>query len=253
MPITFKNTSGTGNFKLINNNNSGRFSMYIASSSSTPSGTLVTTATTTGSVTIVAQSPFAGGGNSYSFPNSSTSYIYVPGQAGYAFGTGDYTIEWFQYQTDTNNFPRIFWYGSSPSIGVSIEVGTFYLWNPSFSSLKTGLSQKNAWRHFALVRISGRVYLYYDGTIQNSGGTANTANITDTTSNFVWGAKVGGLASEQYGGYITNVRITKGLGVYTGNFTVPTSALSAVASANPYGGSNTQAIPDGYAKLLLVP
>jgi hypothetical protein len=31
------------------------------------------------------------------------------------------------------------------------------------------------------------------------------------------------------------------------------SALAAEASANPYGGSNTQAIGAGFTKLLLVP
>jgi hypothetical protein len=54
-------------------------------------------------------------------------------------------------------------------------------------------------------------------------------------------------------GYLTNFRWVKGLAVYTGNFTVPTSALTATASANPYGGSNTVAIGSGYTKLLLVP
>lgn len=220
-----------------------------------PSGTLITSPTIAGSITTVAQSPFIGGGNSYSFPNSSTSYVYAAGQNGFAFGTGDFTIEWFQYETDSNAFPRIFWYGAGTALfGVSIEGGTFYLWSFGPNALKSGLSQKNAWRHFALVRISGRVYLYYDGIIQNSGGTANTANITtNSPNNFVIGARPGGLASEQYGGYITNFRIVKGLGVYTGNFTIPTSALSAVANANPFGGSNTVAIPDGYTKLLLVP
>jgi hypothetical protein len=45
----------------------------------------------------------------------------------------------------------------------------------------------------------------------------------------------------------------KGLAVYTGNFNIPTSALTETASANPYGGSNTVAIPAGYTKLLFVP
>lgn len=215
------------------------------------SGTLITSPTIAGSITTVAQSPFSGGGNSYSFPNSSASYIYAAGQVGFAFGTGDYTIEWFQYETDSNSFPRIFWYGSAPSLGMSFE-GSYYLW-PGASLLGTKGAITNAWHHYALVRISSRVYFYKDGTIVNSGGTANTTNITDTTSNFVFGAKVGGLASEQYGGYMTNIRIVKGLGVYTGNFTIPTSVVTEVANANPYGGSNTAAIPSGYTKLLLVP
>jgi len=217
--------------------------------------TWVTSPIVVGSVTTVAQSPFAGGGNSYSFPNSSTSYIYAAGQNGFAFGTGDFTVEWFQYETDSNSFPRIFWYGAGSALfGVSIESGAFYLWSYAPVALKTGLSQKNAWRHFAVVRISGRVYLYYNGVIQNSGGTANTANITTSApNNFVWGAKPGGLASEQYGGFMTNMRIVKGLGVYTGDFTVPTSALTGIAAANPYGGSNTAAIGAGFTQLLLVP
>jgi hypothetical protein len=37
------------------------------------------------------------------------------------------------------------------------------------------------------------------------------------------------------------IRITKGLGVYTGNFTAPTAALTTTWSANPFGGSNTAA------------
>lgn len=52
---------------------------------------------------------------------------------------------------------------------------------------------------------------------------------------------------------LTNFRLVKGLAVCTGNFTVPISALTATAGANPYGGSNTQAIPSGVTKLLLVP
>jgi stearoyl-CoA desaturase (delta-9 desaturase) len=39
----------------------------------------------------------------------------------------------------------------------------------------------------------------------------------------------------------------------TGNFTTPTSALTAKSSANPYGGLNTAAVGAGFTKLLLVP
>ena len=113
---------------------------------------------------------------------------------------------------------------------------------------------KNSWGHFAVVRIASKLYAYKNGTLISSAtGVANTTNHTDISSNLIIGAKSGGLSSEQFGGYITNFRIVKGLGVYTGNFTVPTSALTAITIANPYGGSNTQAIPGGYTSLLLVP
>jgi hypothetical protein len=83
---------------------------------------------------------------------------------------------------------------------------------------------------------------------------ANTTNITDSTTTLYIGVENGGVDDRTYfDGYITNIRIVKDLAVYTGPFTPPTSALTLTATANPYGGSNTVAIPDGYTKLLLVP
>lgn len=219
----------------------------LGSTASLGTVTLSNVSTTTSTVTSFGVST-----NCYSFGGSTASYASYAGQSGFAVGTGDYTVEWFQYQTDTNSFPRIFWYGNTPSLGVSIELGTFYLW-PTATSLKTGLNQKNAWHHFALSRISGRSYLYYDGVIQNSGGTADTRNVTDTASNFVIGVRPGGASSETYAGLITSFRFCKGIGVYTGNFTVPTSKLAQTQGANPYGGSNTSAITAGQCTILINP
>lgn len=206
------------------------------------------------SVSIVANTvtSFGVSTNCYSFAGNTSSYVSYAGQSGFAVGTGDYTVEWFQYETDTNPFPRIFWYGNTPSLGVSIESGTFYLW-PAPTALKGSLNQKNAWRHFALVRISGRAYLYYNGVIQNAGGTNDTRNVTDVLSTFAIGNKLGGTSSEMYGGLITSFRFCKGVGVYTGNFTVPTSKLGQTQGANPYGGNNTSAITAGQCTILMNP
>ena len=105
----------------------GRILNFVTPSTGT-TGNLVTTATLS-NASIVSQSPFTGAssGNSYSVTASTTSYLSVSGQTGFAMGTGDYTIEWFQYETDSNSFPRIYWYGSSPSLGMSLE-GSYYSW-----------------------------------------------------------------------------------------------------------------------------
>jgi hypothetical protein len=81
----------------------------------------------------------------------------------------------------------------------------------------------------------------------------NMINIKNSSNNLYIGVEGGGISKTFYGGYITNIRIVKGLAVYTGNFTVPTGNLSLTQSANPFGGSNTQAITPGYTKLLLIP
>ena len=39
------------------------------------------------------------------FLGNETSYLRIPNADGFDFGTGDFTIEWYQYQTDNNPFP----------------------------------------------------------------------------------------------------------------------------------------------------
>ena len=205
---------------------------------------------------VVAQSPFSSsdtsGGNSYSF-NASTNYISFPGDEAFAFGTGDFTIEWFQYQTDSSSFPRIFAIGVHPntSIGCSIESGTFYAWAPNAANFGS-VSVKNAWHHFAIVRRSNTLYVYKDGVSINTPKNNNN-NFTNTSTTLYIGVENGGSNGTYFGGYITNFRWTKGLAIYTGNFTVPTSSLTWTADANPYGGSNTVAVPAGAVIILLVP
>jgi hypothetical protein len=208
-------------------------------------------------VTTVAQSPFAGGGNSYSFTRSVDSYITTPGSTDWAVGTGDFTAEWFTYQTDITQFQRIFTVDDYPSIdiGVSIESGTFYYWagggsTPKYSSASA--TTTNTWYHWAVVRESGVTRVYRDGTLRGT-QFADTNNVTDSTTTFVVGNTNTFATNAALVGYLTNFRFVKGLAVYTGNFTTPTSNLTATASANPYGGANTSAIGEGFTKLLLVP
>jgi hypothetical protein len=102
------------------------------------------------------------------------------------------------------------------------------------------------------VRQSGQLRVYKNGVLFGS-ALANSANITNNSTPLYIGREQDLSAVSQFLGNLTNIRIVKGLAVYTGNFTVPTSALTQTAAANPYGGSNTVAIPAGFTKLLLVP
>lgn len=209
--------------------------------------------TTNTGVSIVSNSPFGGGGESYDF-NGSSNYLTISADNSWALGAGDFTIEWFQYQTDTNPFPRIF-ATNSDSIGCSIEGGTLYPWLngglPQFSVFPNVAPYKNSWHHFAIVRNSNTVYVYKNGICDASGST--NQDIIDNTSTLFIGVQNNTTTDNTwFGGYLTNIRIVKGLAVYTGNFTTPTSRLTVRASANPYGGSNTQAIPIGSTKLLLI-
>lgn len=206
-------------------------------------------------VTTVAESPFTGGGNSYRFISSTTSYISTPGSADWAFGTDDFTVEWFSRQTTLAQFQRIYTVGDYPTIstGVSIESGTFYYWAVNdFRYSSSSASTINTWFHWAVVRRSGVTRVYRNG-IQLGSQITDTFNITNNTLAFIVGNTNTFATNAALVGDLTNLRVVKGLAVYTGNFTVPTTTLTATASANPYGGSNTAAIGEGFTKLLLTP
>jgi len=220
-----------------------------------PSSFTNPTLTIGSAVSVQNVSPFVGGGNSYQFSSSVNSYITTPGSNDWAVGTGDFTVEWFSYQTTTAQFQRIFTVGDFPNIkiGVSIESATFYYWaNNSFRYSSASSTTTNTWYHFAVVRQSGITKVYRDGTLRGSQIT-DTNDITDNATTFVVGNTNTFATNAAFVGYITNFRFIKGLAVYTGNFTKPTSVLAATASANPYGGSKTAAIGSGFTKLLLVP
>ena len=228
----------------------------IWSTPSTPPSSFSNPPLTIGSaVTTISQSPFTGGGNSYSFISSVNSFIDTPASSDWAVGTGDFTIEWFQYQTTTAGFQRAFTVDdfNSIDIGVSVESATFYYWaNNSFRYNSSGATTVNVWYHWAVVRQSGVTRVYRNGTLRGSQFN-DTNNITNTVDELSIGNENTPSTIAAFVGYITNFRWVKGLAVYTGNFTTPTSALTATAAANPYGGSNTQAVGDGFTKLLLVP
>jgi len=207
-------------------------------------------------VTTVAQSPFVGGGNSYRFSSSVNSYLTSPASTDWSLGTGDFTIEWFAYQTTANANPRIFSIGtySTADIAVSIEGGIFYFWEegplPRYSS--SSAVSTNTWYHWAIVRENGTTRVYRNGTLRESAYT-DSFNIATGSTALSIGNETTTSTFSAFIGYITSFRWVKGLAVYTGNFTTPTSALTATASANPYGGANTVAIGAGFTKLLLVP
>jgi hypothetical protein len=222
---------------------------------------IVTTATlqNSGVISTTVGNPF-GTGNAYYFPATAGSYMQNPtdGKYNYAtaanpgtsFGTGNFTIEWFEYETVTNNWPRRIWAGTSPSWGYDNEGGSAYWWNPT-SSFGTVTVTNNAWYHWAICRVGTSLSLYQNGTKVGSSLTVST-NYTDTTSSIYIGGKPSGYNGEQYVGYMTSIRICT-TAVYTGNFTKPSSALASTQSANPYGGSNTAAITSGQCLMLLQP
>lgn len=168
---------------------------------------------------------------SLSFIGNATSYLRIPNASDLNFGTGDFTIEWYQYQTDSNPFPRIFQIGSyeaGTSIGVSIETGydsqtgSFYFWSNNSANFATSLEPsqyKNVWTHFSICRASGTTQVYMNGT---SIYYFNDSNDYNSGNDLVIGNESTPSDIAAFGGYLAYFSWVKGVALRTGDFTVPT-------------------------------
>ena len=172
-------------------------------------------------------------GNSVRF-NGTSQYLTVPASSNWAFGTGSFTVEWYQYMTSQTSYPRVFAVGNYPStsIGVSIEGGTFYVWETGtfrFSYSLTADGYLNRWLHFAVSRNNGTTRVFRNGT-QIGAAYPDTNNITNSSTLLCIGQESVQGAGGYFDGYISNFRILKGTGLYTASFAVPNSALTAITN-----------------------
>ena len=185
-----------------------------------------------------AQSKF--GGASLTL-NGSTDWISTADLADFRFA-GDFTIEYFFYfSAVTGAYQSAF----AKRANSTSAYGTQMVIDPNSGSIQvvgsnTGSSwglnltgpapSPGAWHHFALVRSTGTITAYLDGT--SFGSTTMSGTMYDDGSALVIGAGAAD-GSQAWGGYIDEFRITNGVAVYTASFTPPSSPLSLVATQVP--------------------
>jgi hypothetical protein len=168
-----------------------------------------------------------------------TQSIKTNGTAGYAttsvnLGDGDFTVEFWVYHTtlaSSGYALRILQLGTGAdaSDGFGFEAIS---WNNGTWSwgLRQGYSNIaggavpviNTWTHVAMTKTAGGLSLFVNGVF---GGTIpNGINFaTDKTLHVGWS---NGTWSENGTVYFDEVRVTKGIALYSGNFTVPASAFN---------------------------
>ncbi len=183
------------------------------------------------------------------FSGTTDSYLSIPADTSLDFGTGTFTIEWYQYMESGQNWPRIF---DNGSIMVSIEQSDpgeprqFYFWiNGSSFDLGNEMTNiDNTWVHFAITRDSSdTIRAYRDGGLLGS-ITNNSTNFTSSNPLYI-GIKNGGSDGEFFKGYLAYFRWIKGECLYTSDFTPHLSLLNkqpfGVYSAENYAAN---AIPE---------
>jgi hypothetical protein len=182
------------------------------------------TVTVTGIAVSTAQAKFGSGS---ALAASSGKYFTLDGSAAFAFGTGDYTIEFQIYPTAPGNGQYL--YDSRPQLGTG-QYPVIYMSSSANivveineTTVITGTAPTaNTWTHIAVCRSGTSTRLFLNGTQAGSTftGSNNLVNGTNRPAICQFGnniANPNGLI-----GYMDEIRVTKGVARYTANFTAPT-------------------------------
>lgn len=194
----------------------------------TDSSTNNFTITRNGNTTQGTFSPFSQTGWSNYFDGNG-DYLSLAASSDWAFGTGDFTIEfWINCANHNSQLLSLVGGTSAGYWQISLFSGDMYFQSARNS---TDVMQRSAtsildnkWHHVAITRSGTTVRMFFDGALQGSTATDSTNyNISSSQLNI-------GYSSSYFTGYLSNVRILKGTAQYTSAFTPETSALTAITN-----------------------
>lgn len=164
----------------------------------------------------------AGNSSLYIMQTDGASVLYTTNSQVLAFGTNDFTVEFF-WKSTSNGYHQ--WPLSSYT-GTLGDFVTTRLYNTggfnvgSSGGVSLGSSVQfpfNQWEHVAISRSAGKTRLFFNGVLV--GSVTDTNNYTSTNLN------IGGLVSaagRNINGYLDEIRVTKDVGRYVNAFTPPT-------------------------------
>ena len=199
---------------LLNTANAGLFDYAIGND-------LVTIGSTTASTSTIKY----GTGSLYF--NGTSNYLTAPNNLPFVLGTTDFTIECWVY-TNSSATQRIISVGNiggAPYDFVLVNSTTnvyvdFFDGTTDITS-GTNYVPQNQWVYLAVTRQGTAVKVFINGAVSGSG----TSSVNLTANGTATIGRYSQAASGYFSGYISDLRITKGVARYTAAFTPPTTAL----------------------------
>jgi hypothetical protein len=207
-------------------------------------------------------------------------YLTAPAATNYALGTGDFTVETWVYLNAYNTTsyqwaclvstrqPQaglagswgLFVRGTSGNVG-RVGFGEISV-SPLVSINSTSLLPLYSWHHIAVTRSSSTLKIFINGVLESTITDGTNYNSTAYPLTIATAYDPG--ATGDIKGCISNLRVVRGTALYSANFTVPDSPLSAVTNtiflmkcdnAGVYDltGKNNLATVDGTNDMLSIP
>jgi hypothetical protein len=171
-------------------------------------------------------------GNSSSNSNGNYLRVGIDSTEDFAFGTGDFTIEfWFNRVLSTHQQHFYDFRGSSNTNRLLVYMvnNVMYYFGSGSERITSGTVPSGEWVHFALVRSSASTKMYFNGT-QTGSTFSDSINFVgpDRGSGFIGsnGGSDGITPSGSFlSAHLSNFRVQKGKAEYTAAFTPPTHRL----------------------------
>lgn len=180
----------------------------------------------------------------------STDYCFAPDNNIFDLGNGDFTFETWWFPTGFGTTGQFFasqwlnnqygWFfradsSGSAFTGISFAYSTAGTSGTIISRTYTCTPVVNTWNHIAVVRSSGTTRAYLNGS--NVGASIDNSTIFNSSQSLWLGANPDGGTNQTVKGYLSDLRLVKGVAVYTGNFPVPTAPLTNRGNAIPYSST----------------
>ena len=195
------------------------------------------TITRNGNTTQGTFSPFSQTGWGAYFDGAS-DYIQFT-NSDFSVSTGDFTAEWWMFVTSDKSQVGVMTAASNGNLTIGYGSGSanarqvYVEWGGTGAYIGTMSNYANTWVHICVMRSSGTVYTFQNGTLLSS--AAKSAAL-GSTANMVIGTNSGDIAAQSFPGYLSNVRFSKAAVYSTSGFTPITSPLTRTSQ----GATNVQ-------------
>lgn len=187
---------------------------------------------------------------------TSPQYLSIPNNSAFVQNNTSFTYEFWFYPTSTNrgyliamlqhNWITVNWNATGSGSRV-FGLDKSYVGNPGTYTPQNRVYPINNWYHVALSSDGTNGTLYINGVSECTFTGASPLGTVGDGNPLLIGYYQG-QPFVSPNGYFANIRYVKGVAVYTGAFTPPTSPLTVTQSA----GTNISAITAGQTQLLLL-